>query len=521
LNIPINTSALGVWNYTIYYNDSIGNFGMPDTVLIEVIDVEPPLIIHFANLTYLNCTTLEYHHTGLKITVHVVDNLLSHVFLCENSSGVFINRSIVNYIEDNYSIVLNIEDLNYDKNLAYYFYSNDSYNNWGLNDNSSNYYILKIYDFINPSACEINYSIYESEFVLKETLFTISGGTDFDGSGISHYEYNLDSGEWVVADTFLLTEISNGPHTISYRSVDIAGNNGIIQNFSVYLLASDMDYDNDYLTNYAEIYILGTSAINPDTDGDGLFDGAEVITHGTVPTKPDTDADGLSDGAEVITYGTVPTKPDTDADGLSDGAEVITHGTVPTNPDTDGDGVSDGKEIALGADPLDPNNPLIRRILLILEIVLGIILCGIIIVIHSKRKKIPSTSQDLINKEKFDFLIFSSIINALPSLNQIFVEKEKLKFPIKLRGLPFKELFTFFNTLIGCVPESEVRSQLNILMRRLKVIEKKESWTQVLIKLKALVELAESRGDRELFDKLMQLVILIKLMTKHSYYSKQ
>ena len=36
LNVPIDTSSSGEWNYTIYFNDSVGEDGTPDTVIITI-----------------------------------------------------------------------------------------------------------------------------------------------------------------------------------------------------------------------------------------------------------------------------------------------------------------------------------------------------------------------------------------------------------------------------------------------------------------------------------------------------
>ncbi|MFH1432131.1 MAG: DUF4398 domain-containing protein [archaeon] len=46
LNVWINTSTVGAWNYTIAYNDSLGNNGDPDEVIITITssDVTPPVI---------------------------------------------------------------------------------------------------------------------------------------------------------------------------------------------------------------------------------------------------------------------------------------------------------------------------------------------------------------------------------------------------------------------------------------------------------------------------------------------
>ena len=81
-----------------------------------------------------------------------------------------------------------------------------------------------------------------------------------------------------------------------------------------------------------------------DSDNDGLSDGDEVKVYGTDPTNTDTDSDGLSDGDEVAMHGTDPARDDTDGDRLTDGEEVNTHGTDPTDRDTDDDGILDGDE---------------------------------------------------------------------------------------------------------------------------------------------------------------------------------
>ncbi|MHA1649541.1 MAG: hypothetical protein ACTSYB_05050, partial [Candidatus Helarchaeota archaeon] len=38
LNYPVDTSVMGIYNYTIQYNDSKGLFGVPDTVMIQVLE---------------------------------------------------------------------------------------------------------------------------------------------------------------------------------------------------------------------------------------------------------------------------------------------------------------------------------------------------------------------------------------------------------------------------------------------------------------------------------------------------
>ena len=66
------------------------------------------------------------------------------------------------------------------------------------------------------------------------------------------------------------------------------------------------DTDEDGLTDYDELMLLGTDPLVADTDGDGLGDGAEIVS-GTDPFDFDTDGDGLADGfdqAPLVSCGT-------------------------------------------------------------------------------------------------------------------------------------------------------------------------------------------------------------------------
>lgn len=102
----------------------------------------------------------------------------------------------------------------------------------------------------------------------------------------------------------------------------------------------EYDTDGDGLSNYDEIYVVGTDPTIKDTDGNGIND-----------AEDDSDGDLLSNIQE-IEYKTNPLKPDTDFDGLSDYEEINKYGTDPCKEDTDADGLSDGDEIILGLDPL-------------------------------------------------------------------------------------------------------------------------------------------------------------------------
>jgi hypothetical protein len=113
------------------------------------------------------------------------------------------------------------------------------------------------------------------------------------------------------------------------------------------LMKTDMDSDNDGLTNADEV-IYGTDTNNPDTDGDTLSDGDEVHTYLTNPLVVDSDTDGMSDGYESkhqLDPLINDSEGDKDNDGLTNINEMLAH-TNPNNSDTDGDGIFDGADSA-------------------------------------------------------------------------------------------------------------------------------------------------------------------------------
>jgi len=247
--------------YCIGSTSSLGAGGDDFTLIKFYQNNESALrLIHFPNLIYLNCTLLEYYHTGLRIALNVYNGLVENVILCENSTGTFINRTITNSIGSLYWIILSFTGLKGDT-LAYYFYAKDTSDNWVMKGNVTDCYILN---------------------------------------------------------------------------------------------ASQSDYDNDRLTDFAEIFIYRTNPFNSDTDGDGLLDSVEIFHYKTNPNDPDTDSDGISDR----------------------------------------------DEIALGMNPLDPANPLIGRILLIIELIAAIIVSAVIIKIAKLPEKPLSSSKYSLTSSK-------------------------------------------------------------------------------------------------------------------------
>jgi hypothetical protein len=112
--------------------------------------------------------------------------------------------------------------------------------------------------------------------------------------------------------------------------------------------------------------------LNPDTDNDGILDGdedddrdgltiIEELALSTDPNLADTDGDGANDGDEIA-MGTDPLIPqdfatlDTDGDGLTDLFELA-YGTDPFDEDTNDNGMNDGEELDSGGDPQEPGDP--------------------------------------------------------------------------------------------------------------------------------------------------------------------
>jgi hypothetical protein len=274
-------SQAGVYNLSAVYAGTQNYSAAQLTRWLTVLpDLTPPQLTHFANATYLNCTVLEYQHTGVTLAVEATDSLqVAQVLLCANATGVFTNRTLTPGMGDRYEVTLDISSLAYGETLAYRFYANDT----SGNANSTPPFQLLVHDLLSPGPCTLNYDItYAPNFVLENTSFTLNGGDDFGGAGVAAYQYRVGAGAWQTAVTFNLSGVPDGLHTLAYRAVDGAGNNGTPTNTTVYLLADTADYDGDGLTNGAELQVYFTNPLTADTDGDGFPDGVEV-EQGTDP----------------------------------------------------------------------------------------------------------------------------------------------------------------------------------------------------------------------------------------------
>ena len=161
----------------------------------------------------------------------------------------------------------------------------------------------------------------------------------------------------VGENTIIITAVTKSGKKVT-EQIKIFNING---NLAGPLTIDTKDDDGDKLINYLEGY-YGTDKNNMDTDNDGITDYQEIFDLGTNPLVVDTDGNGISDGDEDFDKDGVVNKEeyrlngnpiitDTDSDGLKDGEEVKL-GTALDKKDTDSDGLTDPEELKLGTSPL-------------------------------------------------------------------------------------------------------------------------------------------------------------------------
>ncbi len=221
------------------------------------------------------------------------------------------------------------------------------------------------YDFMNDGD-EIN--VYHTD--------PLNNDTDNDGllDGNEVYVYgtspnNNDTDGDEMPDGW---EVTYNLNPLNNDSYDDADNDGLlnIEEFQWNCNATNIDTDNDNITDGKEVHVYFTNPITNDTDDDGLTDYNEIFVVHTLPNNNDTDGDGTGDGWEVtynfnplvndsyldpdndsltnkgeFQYNTEPYINDTDHDKILDGIEVHSYSTNPLSNDTDNDGIDDYNEL--------------------------------------------------------------------------------------------------------------------------------------------------------------------------------
>ncbi len=145
-------NANDILMFLFYANDSWGNIarldngGLNYTITItSAKDITPPIINFENNENYLNNTSPSDTDLNLMINCSVLDSSdLFWVYLCENSTGAFINRSMTLGSDGNWTSILDISALNANDILMFLFYANDSWGNIARLDNGGLNYTITI-----------------------------------------------------------------------------------------------------------------------------------------------------------------------------------------------------------------------------------------------------------------------------------------------------------------------------------------------------------------------------------------
>ena len=125
-----NLNGFSHGNHTIYYyaTDNLGNVEdiNQSTVFLDLLS---PNISFEISPLYISTLKPQYTQNYLQINCSVVDNTtISWVYLRENSTGTFINRSM-SLINSNYTYNLDLSPLIWNDTIAFSFYANDSASN--------------------------------------------------------------------------------------------------------------------------------------------------------------------------------------------------------------------------------------------------------------------------------------------------------------------------------------------------------------------------------------------------------
>ncbi|MCK5177277.1 MAG: PGF-pre-PGF domain-containing protein, partial [Candidatus Aenigmarchaeota archaeon] len=123
LDIYVNTSVIGMWNYTIYYNDSFGNMGIPDEIMIIVSADVPPTV-------NLNTPIDNYYSSEQAVVFNCSatdDHKLANITLYGNWSGWHANETEdITGIWNSTTFIKNITDGTYIWNCIAYDNSSQS-----------------------------------------------------------------------------------------------------------------------------------------------------------------------------------------------------------------------------------------------------------------------------------------------------------------------------------------------------------------------------------------------------------
>ncbi|NPE29422.1 PGF-pre-PGF domain-containing protein [Methanococcoides sp. SA1] len=236
LSIPVNTSiGLGDFNYTIQYNDTAGNYGDPDTVMININDTSSPYAFGNipANGSYIN-------DTRPSIYINVADNASG---VNKSSISMMVNGTEVDFTNTSISKGYNISNVT-------------------TMDFAHNQAIDVI---VNATDNNSNFMSHSWAFTIDREDPTIDITSHLDGSS-------------TISESVIISGIANGtgsPASVTVNSVETAfeGQNGTFTQTTPLSLGTNRIYANvtDSAGNFntTSINITRTSPPTSKSSGGG------------------------------------------------------------------------------------------------------------------------------------------------------------------------------------------------------------------------------------------------------------
>ncbi|MFX1344643.1 MAG: right-handed parallel beta-helix repeat-containing protein [Promethearchaeota archaeon] len=251
-----NNKADGYIQIYFFANDTLGHIGHKNITILK--DTEAPSILFEVSNLFINPFIPEYYHLNLEIKCTIFNSSeILWVYLCENSTGIPINHSMIYMEADDWVYNLDISTMNYGDSFSIMFIANDTVGNIGINDNMGSLFTIEIFDLQKPSTT-ISFDPHSDLFnVNKSTLFSLIAD-DNSGSGISIIMYQINDSEWFTfSQPFNLTDYNFGEWKISFYSIDNAGNVEDVNIITVNLIDTTPPDSPQNIPGYTPIIILG------------------------------------------------------------------------------------------------------------------------------------------------------------------------------------------------------------------------------------------------------------------------
>lgn len=214
LDVPINDSNVGIFNYTIEYTDDMNQYGAPDTVLIDLIEiVEPQVSINYPkNYEYFSILSPNYN-------ISIVESNLDKFWY--TIDGGITNKTITQM-----SGVISQTEWNKKANgvVVLTFYASDIFGNTGYSTTQ----IVK--DTIEPEIT-INNPVQDDQF-----------GNNAPYYDISIVEPNLEVIWYTINDGNINYTITQLIGTIDQEAWDVAPYGSITVRFYAKDLAGNINY---------------------------------------------------------------------------------------------------------------------------------------------------------------------------------------------------------------------------------------------------------------------------------------